>query len=58
MDSVSPEPPVETTSLTTRRMARYLAIWAASLLLMLSAIVALCVVVDPYRVFGTPGIAG
>jgi hypothetical protein len=58
MDSVSPEPAVETASLTARRMARYLAIWAASLLLMLSAIVALCVVVDPYRVFGTPGIAG
>jgi hypothetical protein len=58
MDSGAPEPTVETTSRDATRMARYLFIWAVSLILMIAGIVALNVVVDPYAVLGTPGIAG
>ncbi len=58
MDAALPDRPLETTPPLSGRMARYLGIWALSLVLMLTAIVALCVAVDPYRVFGTQGIAG
>jgi len=58
MDGAVPDTPVEASPPAAHRMARYLAIWAVSLVLMLTAIVALCVLVDPYRAFGTPGIAG
>jgi hypothetical protein len=39
-------------------MARYLIIWAATLTTLLVVIISLNVVVDPYAVIGTPGIAG
>ena len=37
---------------------RYLAIWAATLLVLLGAVAAICALVDPYAVIGTPLIAG
>jgi hypothetical protein len=40
------------------RMARYMAIWAIALVLMLGAVAALCAIVDPYNVIGTPGLPG
>lgn len=57
MDFAATEAPNETTAPSAPRMARYLFIWAASLTLMLAAIVSLNLVVDPYAVIGTPGIA-
>lgn len=39
-------------------MARYLAIWACVLCLLLGAIIGFCAAIDPYAVIGTPLIAG
>jgi hypothetical protein len=41
-----------------RAMARYLAIWAAALAVILGCVVGICVLADPYAVIGTPRIAG
>ncbi len=62
MDSMPPDPaaPGSTSDTVTMHgaMPRYLAIWAASLAMILGAVVAICVVADPYSVIGTPRIAG
>ncbi len=60
MDSLLPEAPAasQPVSPPTARMARYLAIWAGTLVAMLVAVVGLCVFVDPYAIIGTPRIAG
>jgi hypothetical protein len=39
-------------------MARYMAIWAVTLTVMLGAVATLCAIVDPYNVIGTPCIPG
>ncbi len=41
-----------------RSMQRYLGIWAATLALLLAAVIGICVLVDPYAVFGTTLIDG
>ena len=58
MDSHDSDRNIGTVAVDAKPMARYLAIWAVSLMVMLGAIVGLCVVADPYAVIGTPGIAG
>jgi hypothetical protein len=58
MDSLPPEPAARPALQAANSMARYVGIWAGTLVLMIGAIVALNVAVDPYAVIGTPRIPG
>ena len=58
MDILPPEPASRPALHITAPMARYVAIWAGTLALMIAAVVTLNVVVDPYAVIGTPRIPG
>ena len=60
MDILPPDPAADPAPAVrvAAPMARYVAIWAGTLALIIGAVVGLNVIVDPYAIIGTPPIAG
>ncbi len=58
MDHSPVEPAVDAVPQTERGMARYVALWAVALAMMIGAVVAFCLIIDPYAIVGAPRVAG